>query len=144
MASQIQNIWTLFQKTKNSTSLSTFCMEFFYCVEQKDKNMFARSLVFLRGQLGTYIVVHTGPPERMGTWGTVPPPFLGRMVNLISIRGTDYAHLFQPSFLEKWFCKLRFFSGWRKVVLQTQIFFWFEKSGWPEKKVGLYYKSTIF
>ena len=32
---------------------------------------------------------------------------------------------------EKWFCKLGFF-------------FWFEKSGWPEKQVGLYYKSTFF
>ena len=97
--------------------------------------MFARSLVFLRGQLGTYIVVHTGPPERMGTWGTVPPPFLGRMVNLISIRGTDYAHLFQPSFLEKWFCKLGFFSGWRKVVLQTQIFF-LVREKWVTGKEG--------
>ena len=96
--------------------------------------MFARSLVFLRGQLGTYIVVHTGPPERMGTWGTVPPPFLGRMVNLISIRGTDYAHLFQPSFLEKWFWKLGFFSGWRKVVLQTQIFFLVREKWLTRKK----------
>jgi hypothetical protein len=34
-------------------------------------------------------------------------------------------------------------SGSRKMVLQT-FFFWFEKSGWPEKKVGLYCKSTFF
>ena len=32
---------------------------------------------------------------------------------------------------EKWFCKLWFF-------------FWFEKSGWLEKQVGLYYKSIFF
>ena len=31
---------------------------------------------------------------------------------------------------EKWFCKLRFIS-------------WSEKSGWPEKQVGLYKKSTF-
>ena len=57
-------------------------MEFFYCVEQKDKNMFARSLVFLRGQLGTYIVVHTEPPELMGTWGTVPHHLLAGWLTL--------------------------------------------------------------
>ena len=28
-------------------------------------------------------------------------------------------------------------SGWRKMVQQTQIFFWFEKSGWPDKKFEL-------
>ena len=73
--------------TKNSTSLSTFCMEFFYCVEQKDKNMFARSMVFLRGQLGTYIVVHTGPPEHMVTWGTVPHHFLAGWLTLFQSEG---------------------------------------------------------
>jgi hypothetical protein len=67
---QVQNLFR-YSSLQNSTSLSTFCMEFFYCVEQKDKNMFARSLVFLRGQLGTYIVVHTGPPERMGLSPTI-------------------------------------------------------------------------
>ena len=69
---------------------------------------------------------------------------------------------------EIWFKK----SGSRKMVLQTWIFFmrkvvdkkknphffrleksgsansyfffWFEKSGWPEKKVVLYHKSTFF
>ena len=62
-------------------------MEFFYCVEQKDKNMFARSLVFLRGQLGTYIVVHTGPPEHMGTWGTILHHFLASWLTLNQSEG---------------------------------------------------------
>ena len=31
-----------------------------------------------------------------------------------------------------------------KMFLQIRFFFWFEKSGWPEKKVVLYYKSTFF
>ena len=37
-----------------------------------------------------------------------------------------------------------FFSGWRKVVLQTQIFFWFKKSGWPEKKSENHFSRTTF
>ena len=54
----------------------------------------------------------------------------------------------QPLFMksvEKWFEK----SGSRNLVREKWFwklgfFFWFEKSGWPEKKVGLYYKSTFF
>ena len=41
---------------------------------------------------------------------------------------------------EIWFEKF----GSRKVLLQTLIFFWFEKSGWPGKKLVLVYKSTFF
>ena len=49
-------------------------------------------------------------------------------------------HLICNIFLEKWFCKLGFFSGLRKVVLQTLTFFWLETQ---KKKVG-YYKPTFF
>ena len=41
---------------------------------------------------------------------------------------------------KKWFCKIRFFSGWRKGVLQIQIFFWLE----TQKTSGFKCKPIFF
>ena len=58
----------------------------------------------------------------MGTWG-LSPPFFVWLVNPIPIRGTDYAYLIQPSFLEKWFCKLGFFLRLEKSDSANPDFF---------------------
>ena len=44
-------------------------------------------------------------------------------------RNPSTAFWSETTFQEKWFFKLVFFSGWRKVVLQTRIIFRLEKSG---------------
>ena len=46
---------------------------------------------------------------------------------------------------EKWFCKLGFFFRLEKSGSANSNFFsGSSKSGWPEKEVGLYYKSIFF
>ena len=48
----------------------------------------------------------------------------------------DFSNRISLQFLEIWLEK----SGLRKLGQEI----WFEKSGWPEKQVGLFYKSTFF
>ena len=59
--------------------------------------------------------------------------------SIVTCRVPSGPFILHPLFLkgvEKWFKK----SGSRNLVWEI----WFEKSGWPEKKVILYYKSTFF
>ena len=66
--------------------------------------------------------------------------YLGTLSTIQS--ATTFLEKCRKVVLEIWFSLPK--MVWEKRFCKLGCFFWFEKSGWPEKQVNLYYKSTFF
>ena len=130
VASDANDIWKIASKKRSYVFISVF----FYLVKRKRSSWHVNAYVKLRPTRPGFTVSRytmENSDEKMIRRLKQEDNNLERTNYQWTIKSaTTFLERCRKVVLEILFEK----SGLRKMVLQTWIFFWFEKSGWPEKK----------